>query len=488
MTTDIIEGTISALSFGGEGILRHEGYVLFVPFTAVGDEVRVRITERKKRFGRAVLEEIKKPSQKRIAARCPYFGTCGGCQLQHLSSQDQLEAKVTWLQDAFTRIGHLPWTFVPQQLSFDRLGPRESSRGSTVANGTVLANTDPFAIVEPRGFDAVPAYQNLAVEVLARAFAAKEAWYYRRHIRLTLHPKSFETGTEGYLVGYQGQEPNTFVPIQQCALFLPQDDPLFMRLQQLLKTLQPDSLEKATLSLMKLDENRLFCHYLFPQKLSTSAFQHLLQNWQCDTRLVGLSIETPTGRKELGETLGHFSFDGLKIQYSPYAFVQTHPTQSALLYTQVQDVIHRLAPRTLLDLYCGIGVTSLIAARGGARVIGIENNPTAILCANQNRIHNHLSGVEFICADVADILSKQLRALSPDLVLINPPRTGLSPKVLDALLKHPPRALLYISCMPPTMARDLAPFEKLGFAPTDCAVIDLFPQTTHMETLLLLQR
>lgn len=434
MTIDYVEGTITALSFGGEGILRREGYVLFVPFTAVGDEVRVRITERKKRFGRAVLEELKKPSPLRIAPRCPCFGTCGGCQLQHLSPQDQLEAKVAWLQDALKRIGHLPWELHPH------------------------------------------------------AFAAKESWYYRRHIRLTLHPKSFETGAEGYLLGYQRAETGVFVPIQQCALFLPQDDPLFMRLQQLLNTLQPAGPEKAALSLMKLDENRLFCHYLFPKKLSTAAFQHLLQNWQCDDRLVGLSIDTPLGRKELGYTTGRFEFEGLKIQYSPYAFVQTHPTQSALLYTEVQKAIHRLAPRTLLDLYCGIGVTSLIGAREGARVIGIESNPTAIFCANQNRVHNNLNAVEFICADAADILSNQLRTRSPDLVLINPPRTGLSPKVSDALLKHPPRALLYISCMPPTMARDLAPFANLGFKPTDCAVIDLFPQTTHMETLLVLER
>lgn len=428
-TQEIVRGTITALSFGGEGILRHEGYVLFVPFTAVGDHVRVRIVEKQPRFGRAVLEEIEQPAAGRQKPRCPYFGRCGGCQLQHLDAKEQLNHKVEWLQDAFTRIGHLSWNLQP------------------------------------------------------RAFSAAQDWFYRRHIRLTLNPR--EEG-KGYQLGYQGAQAGVFVPIQECALFLPQDDPLFIRLEQLLREIPPAS--QGTLSLMKLGEERLFCHYIFSTTLSKTARIHLQHNWQCDPRLVGFALETPNGREEYGDNVGRFSFDGLEIQYSPFAFVQTHPTQSALLYGQFKEVIQRLKPRTVLDLYCGIGVTALISALSGARVVGIEGNPQAILCANENRVRNQATGVEFLCADVTDVCGKQLRALSPDLVLVNPPRTGLNLKVRDALLKTPPRALLYISCMPPTMARDLAPFADKGFLPSDCAVVDLFPQTTHMETLLLLKK
>lgn len=434
MTQEIVSGVITQLSFGGEGILRHEGYVLFVPFTAVGDHVRVRIIEKKSRFGRAVLEEIEKPAAMRQVPRCPYFGSCGGCQLQHLSAEQQLHYKVQWLQDAFTRIGHLPWTLNP------------------------------------------------------RAFPATQEWFYRRHIRLTL--KASSEMDKGYQLGYQGAQPGAFVPIQECALFLHQDDPLFIRLEQLLKELPHAGqiAQQGSLSLMKLGEERLFCHYSFPHALSQKARAHLLQNWQCDGRLVGVALETPNGREEQGETIGSFTLDGLEIRYSPYAFVQTHPTQSAVLYEQITSVLQRLQPRTMLDLYCGIGVTSLLSARSGARTVGVEGNPQAILCANENRARNKITGVEFLCADVADVCKQQLRALSPDLVLVNPPRTGLNPQLRNALLKTPPRALLYISCMPPTMARDLAPFAEQGFVPTDCAVVDLFPQTTHLETLLLLER
>lgn len=434
-----VKGTITALAFGGEGILRHEGYVLFVPYAAVGDHVQVRIVEKKARFGKALIEEIISPGNNRIKPPCPYFGTCGGCQLQHLTSEQQLLHKVQWLQDAFTRVGHLPWTLKP------------------------------------------------------RAFAAQENWCYRRHIRLTLTPKE-RNGTEeaegkvSYTLGYQGVNPGVFVPIQQCALFLPQEDPFFIRLEQLLEGVAPSGPENGSLSLIKLGEKRLFSHYVFQKPLSKVARLHLLQNWKCDDRLVGMALETPNGREVIGDHTGEFSFNELNITFSPFAFIQAHPTQSALLYNQVKETVERLAPRSVLDLYCGIGVTSLVCALSGARVRGIEGNAEAIACANENRTRNQIKGVDFLCTDVARVCGAELRTFSPDFVLVNPPRTGMNPKVREELLKRPPRSLLYISCMPPTMARDLAPFAEKGFVPTDCAVVDMFPQTTHMETMLLLER
>lgn len=429
---DIVEGTITAVAFGGEGILRHEGFVYFIPFTTTGDVIRARVIEKKARFGRATLQEIIQPAPNRTEPKCPYFGRCGGCQLQYLDAEQQLRLKVLWLQDAFKRVGHLPWDLSP------------------------------------------------------RGFSAKEAWYYRRHIRLTLSPTSADEGLY-YQLGYQGAELGTFVPIQQCALFLPQEDPLFVCLESLMKGVAPSSEEVGSLSLMKLGENRFFSHYTFPKALSKAAHAHLLKHWKCDPRLVGVAIQTSAGCERMGEETGSFSFEGLTFDFSPFAFVQAHPTQSALLYNEVKNVVARLNPKNILDLYCGIGVTSLVGASSGAGVLGVEGNPQAIKCAKENALRNAVKGVEFLCVDVADICGAELRR-SPDLVIVNPPRTGLDPRVRNALLKQPPRALLYISCMPPTMARDLSFFAKIGFTPKECVVVDLFPQTTHMETLLLLER
>lgn len=428
---EIIEGTVTAVAFGGEGIIRHEGFVYFIPFTTLGDVIRARVIEKKARFGRAQLEHLIQPAADRITPKCPYFGTCGGCQLQYLDADQQLQFKMQWLQDAFKRVGHLPWNLAP------------------------------------------------------RGFSAKEAWYYRRHIRLTLKPSSLDGGF--YELGYQGADLGEFVSIKECSLFLRQEDPLFISLKNLMKEITPSSEEPGSLSLIKLGQERFFSLYTFP-RLPKNSQAHLLKHWQCDPRLVGMAIQTPDGREQVGETLGSFSFDGMTFEFSPFAFVQAHPTQSALLYIEVKKVIKRLNPARVLDLYCGIGVTSLVSTIEGASVLGVEGNPQAIECAKQNALKNGVKGVEFLCADVADVCGPKLKELSPDLVIVNPPRTGLDSRVRNALIKQPPRALLYISCMPPTMARDLSFFAKLNFVPKECVVVDLFPQTTHMETLLLLER
>lgn len=144
-------------------------------------------------------------------------------------------------------------------------------------------------------------------------------------------------------------------------------------------------------------------------------------------------------------------------------------------------------PEAVLDLYCGIGISSLLLARAGRRVVGVESNQDATRLAQENARANDIASAEFVCADVAAVLGKLLGRERDAIVLVNPPREGLSDPVREALRKSPPKKLLYISCMPATLARDLSSLKDI-FAPTAVHAYDMFPQTTHVETILTLQR
>jgi 23S rRNA (uracil1939-C5)-methyltransferase len=176
---------------------------------------------------------------------------------------------------------------------------------------------------------------------------------------------------------------------------------------------------------------------------------------------------------------------GLEFVYTPQSFVQNHPEQSA----RINEHILRLATREgkILDLYCGFGVTAIAMAKTGAAVTGVELNEASIKLAKRNAATNKVE-VEFICADVANYLAPALRKQKPDLILVNPPRTGLDTSVSAALAKSGVESIIYVSCMPQTLARDLAVLVASGYRIEECQPYDMFPQTTHVETLVLLRK
>ena len=215
---DLIEGQIEKIAFGGEGILRHRGFVVFIPFTAPGDHLICRLTEVKKSFARGELIELKKPSPDRIKPLCPYFGVCGGCQLQHINYKEQSKYKLEAVKEALSRIGHL----APDKVSF------------------------------------VPA--NLR-------------WAYRRHITLHLRPvkKTFEAG-------YIAIDNHSLVVVRTCPIFNRFKDPVLRQLQDFIQTIpNPEELE-GRLTVLKNHRNQYILHFQFAHhiELTDSLFNQLL--------------------------------------------------------------------------------------------------------------------------------------------------------------------------------------------------------------------
>ncbi|HKZ00250.1 MAG TPA: 23S rRNA (uracil(1939)-C(5))-methyltransferase RlmD [Rhabdochlamydiaceae bacterium] len=419
----IIEGKIESLAFGGHGILRADGLVVFIPFSAPGDLLETTIVQKKRSHAHGRIACIKDPSPLRTTPPCPLFGSCGGCQLQHLTYDAQLEAKRQFVQDALQRIGGLSFTVPP---------------------------------VTPSSF------------TLA----------YRRHIKLSLRSKG-----PGFEAGFLGTDNTTFLPISSCPIFNEPKDPIISQVQQFLATLPNNGMEKGELRLLKAPDKKF--HLAFnletlpheTEKLCTNA----LKKW---TSWQSLYIKTLKTTMSFGITQSCYDILGLKIMASPLTFLQNHPEQSANIYRTIQN---SFSSDKILDLYCGVGVTSLLLGKAGKKVVGIEWNPSSIAFAKENIFLNQIKEVTFIAGRTEEETPRQLQQFQPGGVLLNPPRTGVDPELLHTLGKAHVSEIVYISCMPSTLARDLKILCQDGYKVSSVQAFDMFPQTTHVETVVKLQ-
>jgi 23S rRNA (uracil1939-C5)-methyltransferase len=402
-----MKGTIQTLSFGGEGILRSDGLVVFVPFTAPQDEAIVEIVSKKKNFAHGKLVQLLKKSQSRIEPRCEHFGACGGCQLQHLNYSAQLEAKRQFIIDALQRIGKIP-----------------------ISDVTVT-----------------PAQE----------------WNYRLHIRMKL-----KKCDKGFQAGYMGND--IFVPINECPIFSG-DIP---HIQTLLQSLSNEGVDEGHLRIMN---NNLLAFDFMP-RLPKNA-QEVFANYS-------VVMQSPHEKKEWGNTLCETQLLDLRLRFSPFGFVQNHITQTEVLYRAILEALPAEADK-ILDLYCGIGATSLLFARMQKQVIGVESHAETVELAKENAKRNGISSCEFYEGKAEKLGVELLKKEKPDTVLCNPPRTGLDPLLVEALLEAKPACILYVSCMPSTLARDLQKFIAGGYRLDQIQGFDMFPQTTHVETLVRLK-
>ena len=414
------ECEIQSVAFGGEGVAKVDGFVLFIPFTLPKERVEVKITEKKSRFARASLQKILNPSPHRTAAPCPYFTNCGGCQLQHASYLEQLDLKRQFVEDALTRIGKISFPIPP-----------------------VIGSSSSFG--------------------------------YRRHITLQL-----EYMNDSWEMGFASQE-GSFLPIKQCLLFDEPNGSIAAYIHKHLKNL-PQNLP-GRLKILKNEPGYVLA-FSFPYSLEeeTLSFFSSLAN---DPLFTAIAVQTPEQQYSWKEPSLSCSYGGLTFSYSPFSFIQNHAEQSEKIYLHVMNLID--SSKKILDLYCGIGITTLLLASLGKEVLGVEINPIAISHAKQNAIKNGRDPNIFICSSAEKSLG-HISSFQPDAILINPPKTGVTPPVIKAIGNSLATKVLYISCHPPTLARDAKILEEKGFMLSHIQSFDMFPQTTHVETVAVFNR
>lgn len=395
--------TIESIAAGGDGIARTGGIVVFVPRTAPGDSVRVRLDE-KKRFARGTVEEMLEASPERIDPLCYHYrmDKCGGCQLQHIRYESQLEAKRGIVRDALTRIG---------KRAVD------------------------LPTIEP----------------------SQKEWRYRRKLTLAMRRSD---GGEWVIGLHRYDDPVGVFQLADCPITDERVMEVWRQVMEARTHFPPADELRASVQLVDDGASVLMeGGHTWPAR---SSFFHSIPSatslwWKPTNRARSLVAE----RGESGASA---------------SFVQINPEVGALLHDYVLDRARSHRPAVVIDAYAGSGATAIPLARGGARVTAIESDrDAAAQCATQLP-----EGSRAVAGRVEDTISA---ALPADIVLINPPRTGIHEQVartLDSVIPAP-RAVIYVSCDPATLARDLARMPRYRIA--SVRAFDMFPQTAHVETV-----
>ena len=437
---------ITGYTSDGAGVCRVRGRAVFVKGALEGETWEIRILKVTASAVYARGEHLLSPSPARISPACPYFEKCGGCDLLHMDYEEELRFKKGRVDDALRRIGGLDLT-VSEILGADsREGYR--NKGICAVGG---ANGKPIAgFFRPRSHDIVPVDRCLIQpELMARANRAVIAWMAENGVA----PYAEATG--------RGSVRHIFTRCARatgqavcCVVSARGFGPKTGALVQALRRACPE------LTGIVLNINRS----------------------RGNTVLAG-DFHTLWGSDTLEDVLCGFRFT-----LSPLSFFQINPVQTEMLYGRALEFA-ALAGGTALDLYCGAGTISLCLSRAADRVIGAEIVPPAVENARKNAAANGVKNVEFLCADCAEAAAAlAARGERPEVVVVDPPRKGLVADVIGSIAGMGPRRVVYVSCDPGTLARDLRHFAQLGYAPRKATAVDMFPGTRHVETIVLLQR
>lgn len=421
-----LSAKVVSLSFGGRGIVKYDHFIFFIPHTAVGDEIKFRITKLKKNHGVGEVIEFIQKGASRTTPLCPYFQKCGGCHFQHISYEEQAKAKVSFVADSIKHHSKI--------------------------------STPPLALIPPQ-----------------------ETWKYRKHITLQMRKKG-----AGFTFGYIHHDNVSLVPIKKCPIFAHLDDPIFEQIEYLLENLSNTGINKATLKLIKSESKYLLGFSFFPN--FPGGFKHQIESFlNAHSNIVSIHIKTPKEERKFGKKNPTISLLDLKIAYSPYSFLQSHLPEAKKLYESLVNLVPSNTKKAL-DLYSGIGITSLLLGRQNIKTYAIESNERAVKLAKKNAKENKVENVTFIQGRVEEKIASFLTLNQVELVIANPPRTGLTKEVTESILNSNAQRIIYISCMPITLAKDVSIFTKDKYELVSYQPFDLFPQTTHVETLLVLDK
>jgi 23S rRNA (uracil1939-C5)-methyltransferase len=447
LTVDVVD-----LAFGGEGVARAGGYVIFVPGGVPGDRLDVRITQVRPRFARASIERIETPSRFRTEPPCPYFGRCGGCRLQHVSYEAQLEFKGRQVAECLARLGGLDPAggvalapIIPAPEIYGYRNKMEFTFGEVEGQAVV-------GLHEAERYDVILDIERclLQSEVMNRVLAEVRA-FVREH-GVAVYRQESEDGLLRFLMLRQGRATGeTMVNLVTAS----PDVPLARALADRLRLRCPE------VSSVVLNVN--------PKKAAVA---------------VGVEEHPIAGNEVIRERLA-----GVEFSISANSFFQTNTRQADRLFGIVAAFAGLTGREVVFDLYSGTGAISLLLARQARIVYGIELVPAAIEDATRNARANGITNCTFLPGEVRHVLPELVRqGVRAEVVVADPPRAGFHPKALAAVVGLAPRRVVYVSCNPATLARDLGILVAGGYRVLAVQPLDMFPHTPHIEVVARLER
>lgn len=433
---------ITGYTSEGAGIARIGGMAVFVPQALSGEVCEIMILKVEKSFAYAKLVRVMEKSPERVEPECEYYPKCGGCTMWHMSYKEELRLKEERIRSAIERIAGLDTPVCPIIGADTTIRYRNKAQFPVGKNGT-------SGFYRPRSHDIVPS------EVcLIHSEAADK-------VRGAVHEWQRECGIPSYdeLSG-KGTLRHIYVRNGSGGALL-----------CLVVTEKPGNTDRLI------------------EKISASCPEVCgivinINNRKTNV-ILGNKYITLWGKGELSDELS-----GIEFSISPAAFYQVNRAQTEKLYDIAVKLALQNGARYALDLYCGIGTITLKLAKAIERVIGVEVVPQAIEDAKRNAEHNGIVNAEFICADAGEAAALLAeRGEKPDAIVVDPPRKGLSPEVITEIKRMAPETIVYVSCDPATLARDLKLFSEDGaYAVKSIQPLDMFPRTKHVETVVLLSR
>ena len=442
----VYEAAIIDYTAEGQGIAKIEGCAVFVPNAIVGERCEIRIEKVGKTWAAGKMVKILEKSPHRINRVCPVAKLCGGCDFHHMDYEEECRLKAERVRQALNRIGRQNLASLPIH------GAPETTCYRNKAQYPVSVEKNrAFAGFFKAGTHQV--IENKRCLILPEeADRVKDAVIdYMNQYRVTVYNEATGKGLMRHIYVRQG------AVSKQILVCLVVNGRKLPHIPELLDRLK---------------------------KISGFATLVLSVNTKPGNAVLGDEFLTLYGPGYIEDTLC-----GLRFRLSPRSFYQVNHHQAQELYKAAIEAAAITKDDTVLDLYCGVGTITLTMSKAAGKVIGVEVIPQAVEDAKANAKRNGIENAEFICADAGQAaLELEKQGIRADVVVVDPPRKGLNADAIEALERFAPRRLVYVSCDPATLARDVALLEEKGFRLQSAQAFDLFPRCAHVETVCLMSR
>lgn len=441
-----IEAVIENMAHEGQGISRINGFTVFIEGAIFKEKVIAEITKVTKSYAIAKVKEIINFSEYRKEPFCPYAVICGGCDLQHLSYEGQLIFKKRIVEDSLHRIGK-----VFPQIN-DTIGMKNPLNYRNKAQYPVgnKNNLPVLGFFKKRSHEIVPInYCPIQSHQSNEALLAVKEWLEKYNI--SIYDEIKHKGLVRHIVTRHGFKTGEVMVV----IVINGEDVLY---------------KKELIEILKKKVKGLSSVYLNVNTRKTNV-------------ILGEKNLLIYGNETITEYIGN-----IKFSLSPLSFFQVNPVQVKVLYDKVAKFADLKGDETVLDVYCGIGTIALYLADRAKKVIGIEVVGDAVRDARENAKTNGIKNAEFIEGEAEKILPELAKhGINPDVIVVDPPRKGCEKEVLSAMSKMQPGKIIYVSCNPATLARDLGILKELGYEVKIVQPVDMFPHTHHIECVVLMQ-